>query len=186
MLLPYTALTYYGPSCGAGIGTVEPVSSGQLRSRGRLGGVGIAQASGSRGDPTLGRAMRGVGVSQAQGVGQVRVRSRLGGVGKVNELSQSDVAAAVWGQAAAQYNLAGTMGAKLNAAGAASDPWSVTLEGSYTAADLLRIASAVLAGDASGTNQPGTTVFRSLDGTKDRVTATQTEGARTITALDGS
>jgi uncharacterized protein len=39
---------------------------------------------------------------------------------------------------------------------------------------------------ATGTNQPGTTVFRSLDGTKDRVTATQAEGARTITGLDPS
>jgi hypothetical protein len=109
-----------------------------------------------------------------------------GSWGGAPELSPEGLAQAVWNGLAASYNTAGTMGALVNASGAGGDPWAVTLEGSYTAADLLRIVSAVMAGDASGTNQPGTTVFKSVDGTKDRVTATQTEGARTITALDAS
>jgi hypothetical protein len=98
--------------------------------------------------------------------------------------SAFDISQEVWQSKAVAYNAAGTMGAKVNAAGGSGDPWAVTLEGSYTAADLLRIAAAVLAGSATGTNQPGTTVFKSVDGTKDRVTATQTDGARTITDID--
>lgn len=125
--------------------------------------------------------------------GETTLTALLAAVGKMRanldagaRPSAFDVAQEVWQSQATAYNATGTMGAKVNAAGAAGDPWSVTLEGTFTAADLLRIASAVLAGNATGTNQPGTTVFQSLDGTKDRVTATQTEGARTITALDGS
>jgi hypothetical protein len=46
-------------------------------------------------------------------------------------LSPENLAAAVWNSIAASFNTAGTMGAKLNAASAAGDPWGAALPGSY-------------------------------------------------------
>lgn len=43
------------------------------------------------------------------------------------ELSPENLARAVWNAVAASYNASGSMGAKLNAAGAAADPWGVDL-----------------------------------------------------------
>lgn len=44
----------------------------------------------------------------------------------------ADIASAVWDALAASYNTALTMGAKLNASGAASDPWTAALPGAYS------------------------------------------------------
>jgi hypothetical protein len=63
------------------------------------------------------------------------------------------------------------MGALLNASGAAGDPWSVTLEGTYTAADLVRLMSAALAGKISGAGTPTVTI-RDVSDTEDRIVAT--------------
>jgi hypothetical protein len=99
--------------------------------------------------------------------------------------SAFDIAQETWQAKASSYNAPGTMGAKVNAAGGSGDPWAVTLEGSYTAADLLRIAAAVLAGKVSGM-ETGNPVFRSVDDAKDRVTAETTpDGNRTTVVLDG-
>lgn len=49
------------------------------------------------------------------------------------ELSPQSLAAAVWDSIASEYNTSNTMGNKLNSAGAAGDPWSVDLPGTYTA-----------------------------------------------------
>lgn len=45
--------------------------------------------------------------------------------------SAFDIAQAIWGALASQYNAPGTMGAKLNGAASAGDPWSTELPGSY-------------------------------------------------------
>jgi hypothetical protein len=129
----------------------------------------------------------GTATASLSATGTMRALGNLeGSITPYTALSPQSLSQAVWDTLAIEANKVGTMGAKVNAAGAASDPWSVTLEGTYTAADLVRIMSAVLAGSATGTNQPGVTKFRSVDGTKDRVTSTQTEGARTTTALNGA
>lgn len=47
------------------------------------------------------------------------------------EFSEAALARAVWTALAADYNDSGTMGAKMNAAGAAADPWAVALPGAY-------------------------------------------------------
>ncbi|MBK7330866.1 MAG: hypothetical protein IPI85_17805 [Dehalococcoidia bacterium] len=44
------------------------------------------------------------------------------------------------------YNDVGTMGEKMNDAGS-GNPWTEVIEGSYTAAELLRIITAALAGE---------------------------------------
>lgn len=46
-------------------------------------------------------------------------------------LSPEGLAAAVWRSLATTYNDSGTMGAKLNAASSAGDPWGATVPGSY-------------------------------------------------------
>jgi len=47
--------------------------------------------------------------------------------------SAFDIAQEIWQSQATAYNAPGTMGEKVNAAGAAGDPWGVPLPGSYVA-----------------------------------------------------
>ena len=47
------------------------------------------------------------------------------------ELSPEGLATAVWNSVAAQFNVAGSMGNKLNSASAAGDPWTAELPGLY-------------------------------------------------------
>lgn len=99
-------------------------------------------------------------------------------------LDTSNVAAAVWGALAASNNDVGTMGEKLNDAGSASNPWTEVIESGYTAAEILRLLAAVAQGDATGmTTSP---VFKSIDGTKDRVTGTVSGGNRTVSTRDAT
>lgn len=102
------------------------------------------------------------------------------------ELSPENLADAVWAAVAADNDAAGTMGEKLNDAGSASNPWTEVIEGTYTAAELLRIMAAVLAGQLSGAS--GTTItILGLDGSTDRIVATVTaDGDRTHVTLDGA
>lgn len=93
---------------------------------------------------------------------------------------------AVWNALSAQYNTTGTMGEKLNDAGSGSNPWTEVIEGSYTAAELLRIIAAVLAGQLSGAGTTTITI-KGLDEATDRIIATVTsDGDRTSLTLDGS
>ena len=86
-------------------------------------------------------------------------------------LSPQTLAAAVWSALAAQYNVAGTMGNKLNSAGSTADPWSVILDGSYSAGDLMKLMSAALAGELAGA-PTGPIVIKSVNGSTIRITAT--------------
>jgi hypothetical protein len=100
------------------------------------------------------------------------------------ELSPESLAAAVWNAVGAVYNSSGTMGEKLNNAGAGANPWDETIEGTWTAKELLRIITAVLAGKVSGANT-GTETFRDVSDTKDRViTTVDAQGNRTGIVLD--
>ena len=47
--------------------------------------------------------------------------------------SAFDIAQEIWQSQASAYNAAGTMGNRVNAAGAAGDPWGIPLPGSYVA-----------------------------------------------------
>lgn len=57
------------------------------------------------------------------------------------------------------------------------------IEGNYTGAQMLKLLTAVAQGDATGL-ESGVPVFKSLDGTKNRVTGTYATGTRTITGRD--
>lgn len=87
---------------------------------------------------------------------------------------------------AAANNVTGTMGEKLNDAGSGSNPWTEVIESGFTAAEILRILAAVLAGKVSGAGL-GTETFVGIDGTTDRVVSTvDSNGNRTSVTLDGS
>lgn len=106
-----------------------------------------------------------------------------GDITPFTELSPQSLADAVWSALANAYTASGTMGELLNSAGSAADPLLGTVEGSLTLRDVMRLLLAVNAGDATGL-ESGTMVFKSQDGTKDRVEATYSSGARTVTAVD--
>jgi hypothetical protein len=101
------------------------------------------------------------------------------------DLTPQGLANAVWGALAEQNNDAGSMGELLNNSGAGANPWTVALEGSFTAADLLRLVASALAGDAVNLDD-GVTVLKSLDGTKNRITGTVVSGNRVIIDRDPS
>lgn len=63
-------------------------------------------------------------------------------------LSTANVGAAVWSSIAAVNNVAGTMGEKLNDAGAAGDPWGTLLPGSYPASSAGQILATRLSEDS--------------------------------------
>ena len=109
--------------------------------------------------------------------------SLSGDITPFTELSPQSLANAVWSALANAYTGAGTMGELLNSAGSAADPLLGTVEGSLTLRDVMRLLLAVNAGDATGL-ESGTMVFKSQDGTTDRVEATYSSGARTVTAVD--
>lgn len=59
------------------------------------------------------------------------------------------------------------------------------IESGYTAAEILRLLAAVAQGDATGL-ESGSPVFKGIDGTTDRVTATYSGGTRTVTGRDAA
>lgn len=101
------------------------------------------------------------------------------------EFSAAALASAVWNAAAAAYGLSGTMGEKLNDAGSAANPWTEVIESGYTAADIMRLLASVAAGNATGLDGSNI-VFRDINDTKDRITATVSGGTREATDIDAT
>lgn len=129
-------------------------------------------------------ALTGSGTSATStltGTGELAADIVVTGAG----LTTGNVGAAVWSALAAANNESGTMGEKLNDAGSASNPWTEVIESGYTAAEILRLLAAVAQGDATGL-EGASPVFKSIDGTKDRVTATYDAGERMVTGRDVS
>lgn len=119
--------------------------------------------------------------STATGIAEAIADLTVTGTG----LSTANVGAAVWGALAAANNTSGSMGEKLNDAGSASNPWTEVIESGFTASEVMRILLAVAAGDATGLND-GNVAFKSQDGTKNRIEATQSDGNRTIDVIDAT
>jgi hypothetical protein len=100
-----------------------------------------------------------------------------------SELSPENLARSVWESIAADNDLPGTMGEKLNGAGSAGNPWTEVIESGLTAAQIMRIILAVQAGTTEIT---GTSVkFKAQDGITDRVDAIVASGERTSVTLNG-
>lgn len=97
-------------------------------------------------------------------------------------LTPDSIALSVWSAVAASNNDVGTMGEKLNDAGSAANPWTEVIESGFTAAQILRLLAAYVAGDATGMN--GSAEFTGLDGSTVRIEGTVTGGDRSITGLN--
>jgi hypothetical protein len=120
--------------------------------------------------------------STLTGTGELDADITVTGTG----LSTANVGQAVWSALAASNNVANTMGEKLNDAGSASNPWTEVIESGYTAAEILRILAAVMAGEVSGGGS-GVETFKGLDGSTDRVISTvDDDGNRTSVVVDGA
>jgi hypothetical protein len=154
--------------------------------------AGALSASGSTSfsitvnNATLGAIVDAVGAALVQFSNSATVRATgnlSGDITPFTELSPQNLAAAVWQALASAYNTPGSMGELLNSAGAAADPLLGVVEGGLTLRDVLRILLAVNAGDATGL-EGSTMVFKSQDGTVDRVEATYTSGSRNVTSVD--
>lgn len=167
------ALTGTGSVAGALVGTTKLAAA--------LGGTGSVSAG-------LGALAYMVGSLSGSGsvTGNLKGKALMeAAITSLTELSPENLAASVWNAVAASYNATGSMGEKLNDAGSGSNPWTEVIEGSYTAAELLRIMAAALAGELSGAATT-TIVIKGVDGTTDRITATVTsDGDRTAVTLDG-
>jgi hypothetical protein len=120
------------------------------------------------------------------GSATLRAIGHMSGSTVDNSILTSDtVASAVWSASAAQNNVAGTMGEKLNDAGSAANPWTEVIEAGYTAAQILRILASHAAGSATGL-EGANPQFKGLDGTTVRIDGSYVSGTRTIDALNGN
>lgn len=150
-----------------------------------IGGSGGITAGDLEGLAALVAAITGSGTaagSTLTGTGELDADITVTGTG----LSTANVGEAVWAALAASNNAVGTMGEKLNDAGSGSNPWTEVIESGYTAAEILRILAAVMAGEVSGAGT-GTETFKGIDGATDRVVSTvDDDGNRTTVVLDGS
>lgn len=102
-------------------------------------------------------------------------------------LTTANVGHYVWAALAAVNDTSGTMGEKLNDAGSAANPWTEIIEGTYTAADIMKILVSVAAGKSTITdNGDGTMTvdFRDLDDTLNRVEADVDNSERTDVNYD--
>jgi hypothetical protein len=99
-------------------------------------------------------------------------------------LTTANVADSVWNALALAFGEAGTMGELLNNSGAGGNPWDTQIDGTYTAAEVMKIVAAALAGKATGGGTTGITL-RDLSDTKDVVTMTvDVNGNRSSVVLD--
>jgi len=159
-----------------------------------LNGTGAFQLTGTN-NLALIVPFEGAGTVLTMGAGATDLRGLLSMEGEwtpFTELSPEGLANAVWSSLAAQYNDAGTMGNKLNTASSggvdynalAAAVWQYIIESGISAEEAMRIYGAVLAGKVSGAGT-GTEVFRDINDTKNRVTATvDSNGNRSTITLD--
>lgn len=168
------ALTGSGSLTGNIVAVLDAVAA--LTGTGSLSGAMTAYGA-------LAAALAGVGALTAPGYGIGHMEADIS---PFTELSPENLAASVWNALAADFNDVGTMGEKMNDAGSGSNPWTEVIEGTYTAAEMLRIIAAALAGELSGAATTTITI-QGIDGATDRIIATVTsDGDRTAVALDGA
>lgn len=101
--------------------------------------------------------------------------------------SAADIADAVWDEAIADHQSAGSTGESLNDAGGSGNPWNAVIEGSLTAQDFLRIIAATKAGKTSivkNGNGTATVTFRDLTDSSDIVVGTAQRSERISVTLN--
>lgn len=98
-------------------------------------------------------------------------------------LTADAVAQAVWSALAQEFDVAGTMGQKVNAAGTAGDPWTGEIFNGMTAQEAMQVLLSVLVGKAEG-GGTGTITFRDVEDSRDVVRMTvDANGNRTAVEI---
>lgn len=183
----YFTLAFYGPGAAAarlaGTGTLAAAVKGNARAGAALAGVGTVSTADLTAGKTMAAALAGVGtVTDAAPKGRARAVATIS-IG--SRPSAEDVAQAVWGASKNINAETGTTVEALRNASSAGDPWTTTIEAGMSAAEILRIIAAALAGPVSGAGTTTITI-KGLDGTTDRITATvDGEGNRAAVVVDG-
>ena len=113
----------------------EILAEGDL-SASLVGKLEMASALAGQGDLEASLGLIAFVVSEITGSGSVEgtfygTASLAADISSSSTLSPENLAAAVWNSIAASFNTAGTMGAKMNSAASAGDPWATALPGSY-------------------------------------------------------
>jgi hypothetical protein len=156
------------------IGSAEVVAALKGEAAGTVTITALADAS-ALGFPAA------VAVVTVSGSGQPMGKGFMVATTAESGLTPTGIARAVWTALAAANNDPGTMGEKLNGAGSAGNPWTEVIDG-MTASQLMSIIAAALAGKTSG--QPGAPVFRAVDDSGSRITATvDADGNRTSVTI---
>lgn len=97
-------------------------------------------------------------------------------------LSPQSLATAVWSALASENNLAGSMGALLNASG---DPWVEVIEDGLDAKNAMRLVVSAVAGKLSGANSSTITIRNAVADDKDRIVASvDVDGNRSSITYD--
>jgi hypothetical protein len=149
------ALQWYGPGLGAAVDLCTPSAVATVKGLGMLRAASTTAPS-AYARINKGRPMTAASITAPTAYGRISARGRMAAVGRVNALSQDDVVGAIQ---------------------------TVPIEGDLTLVGAMRLLLSVLAGDATGLDGPSA-AFKSLDGSKSRVTATLAAGARTVTGRD--
>lgn len=170
----------------SGDGTLTVTGAGGLALTIGLSGNGALEIIGAGGLSMI-VPIAGAGDMTLTGAGDLRGKLALSGdMTATDVVTPQTVAAAVWAAIAGESNVAGSMGEKLNDAGSASNPWTEVIEAGLTAAELLRLLTAAMAGKVSGAGS-GTITFRDLADSKARIVATvDSDGNRTAVTRDAT
>lgn len=156
-MLHWYSLHWYGPGLGAAVDTASPAASATIKGLGRLAAVNTTAPTASA-RINKGRPITAVHTTAPTAYARISGKGRMAAVGRVNAITQDDVTGAVL---------------------------EAKIEGDVTLKQALRLLLAISQGDASGL-EGGSPAFKSLDGSKTRVSATYAAGTRTITARDAS
>jgi hypothetical protein len=143
-----------------------------------------------------------ISAAELEGIGELiavlsangEINSTLTGRGELSasikaygDLTPEGLRDAVWNAIASNYNQSGTMGKQLNDVGAGANPWAALIEGAYTAEDIFKILLAVAAGKTSITdlgNDNATVIFRDINDSADRITASMEGSERKDVVID--
>lgn len=178
-----------GNTASVSAGGSIPCSRASASATGRLAGVSAA-VNVSAALAVAAASGKTAGVAQYTAVQATRASASA--TGKLASISAPIVIPAAVAAAVASGKIAtigsGSGGLTLTQAdidAIADAVWAKVIEGALTAEQIQRILLAVNAGDATGL-ESGAPLFKSQDGTKNRVVATYSAGARVVTSRDAT
>ena len=154
------ALQWYGQAAGAMVVNAQASAVAQVKGTARArstAGVGAGSVPLAKATRLVNRPMVSVGVGSMPRA-LPKALARAGSLIRVNALSQDDVTGAVL---------------------------EAPIEGGISLKQALRLLLSVAQGNATGL-EGGVVQFKSLDGSKTRITGTYSTGTRTITGRDAS